>query len=376
MKGQVDAVDRLRDRPPGLLRTAPRGATTTGEAHLEPSDLDDGIAERRDRVARSSRRSRLVPPRGRRPRDVDARGASALARGPQVHVEGRANIDRLGASGWKGHPRRDVLRIRRVAARDRRACRGTACRRSPGTRPRAPSCTGAAGSWKTRSAAPSSTIRPAYMIAIRSATSTSTERSWVMNSIARPELPLQALEELAAPAPAPSRPAPSWARRRSRATGCTPAPSRSSPAASALRRARAGSRRCACAGRPTSSSSSAVRTRASRSPASLCTVIASATWSPIRRTGFSACSAPWKMIDAPVQRTARSCPGLSDEHVVRRRARMLSLDLRLRRVEPEDRARDRGLAAARLARESEHLHRARFRGRRPRTAGTSPPLVR
>ena len=62
-------------------------------------------------------------------------------------------------------------------------------------------------------------------------------------------------------------------------------------------------------GRPTCSSSAPTRTRASFSPACWCTMIASAIWSPMRFTGFSACIAPWNTIDAPVQRTARSRPG-------------------------------------------------------------------
>ena len=40
-------------------------------------------------------------------------------------------------------------------------------------------------------------------------------------------------------------------------------------------------------------------------------MIASPICSPIRWTGFRACSAPWKMIDAPVHRIARSLPGES-----------------------------------------------------------------
>ena len=40
--------------------------------------------------------------------------------------------------------------------------------------------------------------------------------------------------------------------------------------------------------------------------------MASATWSPTRFTGLSACIAPWKTIEAPVHRTARNRPGFID----------------------------------------------------------------
>ena len=60
------------------------------------------------------------------------------------------------------------------------------------------------------------------------------------------------------------------------------------------------------------------------------------------------------MIDAPVQRTARSLPGLEREDVVPVEEDA-PLDLRLRRVQPKDRSRDRRLPAARLAREAEDL---------------------
>ncbi len=63
---------------------------------------------------------------------------------------------------------------------------GTACRRSRGTPQRVPRVYGCFGSWNTLSAGPSSTILPAYMIASRSETSTSTDRSWVMKSMERP----------------------------------------------------------------------------------------------------------------------------------------------------------------------------------------------
>ena len=173
-------------------------------------------------------------------------------------------------------------------------------RRSAGTPPTARGCRGAAGRRRPRSAVPASTIRPAYITATRSQTSASTDRSWLMISSPTP----RSLDQVGAAdrgsAPAPSRRAPWWARRRPRAAGGRPAPSRSSPAAAARRRAGAGRHACATPASPTCSSSSSTRARRPLGGRSGSWMrIGSAIWAPMRCTGFSECSAPWKTIEAP-----------------------------------------------------------------------------
>ena len=167
------------------------------------------------------------------------------------------------------------------------------------------------------------------------------------------ELALQLARAARAPAPAPSRRAPSSARRRSAGAGCRRARARSARAAAGRRRAGADSRpRGAPAGRP----SRAARPRAPLRVRAPCGArsIASAICSPIRCTGLSACSAPWNTIDISVQRTARSRPGF----IVSTSSPSSStspVDLGPARQQPQQRARDRRLPAARLAREPERL---------------------
>jgi hypothetical protein len=103
-------------------------------------------------------------------------------------------------------------------------------------------------------------------------------------------------------------------------------------------------------------------------------VIASAIWSPTRRTGFSACIAPWNTIDAPVHRTAR-----------RRRPCISSTFSPSSKISPSVRA-DFGSSLRSAAAIVDFPHpdspaspstspRSICRST-PRTAGTSPPLVR
>src|SRR5258708_29741131 len=94
---------------------------------------------------------------------------------------------------------------------------------------------------------------------------------------------------------------------------------------------------------------------------------------PILRTGFSECSAPWKKIEAPAQRTARRrpqfilstssplnriCPVTLADDGSSRRIEMAIVDL----PQPDSPARPRVWPGSRL----------RFT---PRTAGTGPPSV-
>ena len=82
--------------------------------------------------------------------------------------------------------------------------------------------------------------------------------------------------------------------------------------------------------------------------------IASAIWSPIRCTGFSACIAPWNTTEASVHRTARRRPGFIWQHVLAVQ-QDLPVDLRPRWQQAQDRVHDRRLAAPRLAGEAEDL---------------------
>ena len=196
---------------------------------------------------------------------------------------------------------------------DRRRARSgssaTRGRRSSGRPGRAPGCTGAAGRRTPRELRPSSTIRPAYITASRSQAYVSTDRSWVMNSSARPVVALELGEQGRAPAPAPSRRARSSARRRSGAWARRPAPARSAHVGAARPTAGADSRGRAGPGcRPVRAARRPVPWRASVAVVE-CSRIASSIWSPTRCTGLSECSAPWNTIAALVQRTARRRPG-------------------------------------------------------------------
>ena len=109
--------------------------------------------------------------------------------------------------------------------------------------------------------------------------------------------------------PAPSRRGRSSARRRRSAAAGRPAPSRSSPAASGRRRAGAGrSGRARGPARPARAARRPAPRPAASDRSGSCTRIGSAIWRPTRCTGFSECSAPWKTIEAPAQRSARRSP--------------------------------------------------------------------
>ena len=94
----------------------------------------------------------------------------------------------------------------------------------------------------------------------------------------------------------------------------------------------------------------------SGSPGS-CTSIGSAIWAPTRCTGLSECRAPWKTIDAPAQRSARSSPHFIVLHVVAE-DQHLAADLGVLRLEPQHRADQRRLAAAGLTCDAHDLARA------------------
>ena len=204
------------------------------------------------------------------------------------------------------------------------------------------------------SAGPSSTILPAYMIARRSETSTRTERSCVMKII---ESPRSFCSD--------------FSRRRTCACTITSSAVVGSSAitseglhASAIaiiialllaarELVRVVVDAAGLAGRPSRGAR-----RLGPWPPSPCawpwTMIASAIWSPTRCTGFRECMAPWKMIEAPIQRSARSLPGFSASTSLPS-SRISPSIFALFGQQPKDRAGDGGLAAAGFAREPDHL---------------------
>ena len=138
------------------------------------------------------------------PSDAGARSGAVLTSGP-VRASGRADrrpgvprrpgTDRArslehssnatGHRGWNEHPTGTASGCGGSPPRPDGARRN---RGSPiaGNAAASASVYGWAGVANTGCDGPCSTIRPAYMIASRSQTSTRTDRSWVMNSIARP----------------------------------------------------------------------------------------------------------------------------------------------------------------------------------------------
>ena len=160
----------------------------TGERHVQVLDLDHVVAGRGPpsgvvvsvalTPAPSPPARVRVPPAGRRPcgpgrpRTARAR-ASGIRRTPPGSEGGTEHPDGIFWGSGGSPPRPVGFRRKRVIA-------------DLGERvPRAPSCTGASGRRRPRGR-PSSTILPAYMIARRSETSTSTDRSCVMKIIDSP----------------------------------------------------------------------------------------------------------------------------------------------------------------------------------------------
>ena len=92
-----------------------------------------------------------------------------------------------------------------------------------------------------------------------------------------------------------------------------------------------------------------------------CSRIGSAIWAPMRCTGLSECSAPWKTIDAPAQRNARRCAPLHGQHVLALEQHLPG-HRRRRRLQPQDRSRPAWTCRSRTRR------RRRPPRRRPPTA--------
>ena len=189
--GRMEAHDRAGERrlaAAGLAHERERLALVHGEVHpvhrarraVAPGVVHvqaaappaSGAPRRHVRHRRAWRRAR-TPPRAW-PRPATARrGCAGRRRSPPGSADGTGSrsADDAGRAG-----RRE----------GRTGACGTPGRRSRGTRRRARACTGAPPSAKTLSFGPSSTIRPAYITAIRLQMSASVERSCVMKMIARP----------------------------------------------------------------------------------------------------------------------------------------------------------------------------------------------
>ncbi len=229
---------------------------------------------------------------------------------------------------------------------------------------RACACTGGAGRGRASRIGPSSTISPAYITAARVA-HLGDDRQVVRDEDQRQaEVVREAHQQLAGSAPAPSRRAPSSARRRAAPWARRRAPSRSPPAGACRPRTRAGSGRRACPRCRPARAARAAWARAARPEAIPCSSIGSTICAPIVLTGLNAFIAPWKTIAMSRQRC-----GLTDSSPVRQmsspsrstRARRRSRS----RQEAHQREDRRRLAAARLADEAHPLARAQARSRRP-----------
>ena len=252
---------------------------------------------------------------------------------------------RSGQRGWKRQPRGMLGRVGQLAARAARAARRAA--RRHGTAATSACVYGCPGRSITSRASPCSTMRPRYITAIRSHSAQARLRSWVMNSSASPRA-RAARAARAGSARAPRRRASRPARRRRSRRARARAPRRSRRAGAGRPRARAGSgRRSARASRPTSSSARATR------------------------AACSAFATPWTtsgsatIVLHPPARVQRLV-GVLEDHLdppAQRPQARLAADLGARRRdragrrrhEPEQRARQRRLAAARLADDAEDL---------------------
>ena len=104
----------------------------------------------------------------------------------QADVDRGARVDRPLAARVERATRRQERQGAAGRRRDRSGSCATSGRRSSGTPVPAPRCRDAAGRRRPASLGPSSTIRPAYITANRSQVEVSTDRSWVMNSSAKP----------------------------------------------------------------------------------------------------------------------------------------------------------------------------------------------
>ena len=227
-----------------------------------------------------------------------------------------------------------------------------------------------------RAAGAVSTISPAYMIAMRSANSSSSERSCVMKRTAKPKSLLQRLDLLE------DLPLDDDVEGRRRLVHddqlrlqrerhgddhalAHPAGELVRVRAEALRgRCRRGRAR------------SAARASAFRFEIFSCARIMSTNWSPTRITGLSAFIALWKTIETLRQRNRRSSFSLLADQVLAAEEDAAAGDVAGRAEDLHHRARDGRLAAAGLAGEPEDLAGADRRGRCRRLRGSEAPRSR
>ena len=202
---------------------------------------------------------------------------------------------------------------------------------------------------------PRSAMRPAYITAAVWQVCATIGRSCVIRTIGEPELVGELRAGAAGSAPAPSRRAPSWARRRAGRAARTRAPWRSPRAGACRPRTRAGSAAARSARMPTSSSSSPQRaSRRAARRALPCSSIASTIWSPMRCTGLNAFIAPWKTIAMSLQRCGRTAVLAAREDVLAVQQHAAG-DAGVGRQQPHEREAERRLAAAGLADEAHAL---------------------
>ena len=337
--------------PPGSAPGRPRAAGTGWVAVTTHSGAPGVLVDRVPGAWRTSSGwpSRTWTQAARRPSPAGHSATSTV---------GQAAID-TGQRGWNGQPRgrspgsggsppQAVGRAARGRVADGRERLG-----------QGPACRGGRGASNTVAAGPSSTIRPAYMTAIRSQVEASTDRSWVISSRARPSSRRSSSSRVEHLGLDHHVQGGGRLVGDQQAGASRPGPWRSSPAGAGRRTARGGSWAPAGRGRPTCSSSSPTRAwrPACRSPCS-CSWMASAIWSPTRRTGLRACMAPWNTIAASVQRTARSRPRPHGEHVLALQQHAARRPGPRRQQAQDGRGHGR-LAAARLAGQAQRLARVK-----------------
>ena len=240
--GEIHTVDRSRHHRVLLAAEQPG---TRRERDVQILDLQQGgvsIAASPACTASRRRSSASPPSRAGLGFQQDARRDAIRGERDRRRVDLRCTAAcACGAPRVERAPGRQLPWIGRIAVQARPAIAGRPRPRSCGNDPANACEYGCRGSVKTCAAGPASTMRPAYITATRSLTSREHRQVVGDEQHRQPHVALQFGEQRAAPAPAPSRRARSWVRRRSPTWARTPGPSRSSRAASGRRRTRAGS---------------------------------------------------------------------------------------------------------------------------------------
>src|SRR3954452_8067721 len=289
--GALDLVRRRRDTPP--------------EPGRKPRD-ELGVPRDRSRA-----HNYLSTDRGTRPGSQQAtdRFGSLRAEGiPSTGISAEHRSKACGHRGWNEHPEGIPRRSGGepgIPASSRRSPR------SAGKDLSRPSLYGWSESLYRSAERASSTIRPPYMIAIRSENSTSSDRSWVMNS---PEKSSRSRSSTSCARICRCITTSSAVVGSSMMTTCG---SRTS-AIPIITRCRmppdswCGYASIRSAEIPTSFSISCARAvRACGVRPGSCALITSSSWVEILCTGFSEFIAPWNTFDVSAQRKFRSSPSVS-----------------------------------------------------------------